>query len=530
MAREVADPRLAAVVVLAAALRLYGLTAESLWTDELITVDFISEMSPLELLVLLPFIQPHLPVYYVLLDLWVGVVGVSAFTLRLPAALFGIATVALCYHLGTTLYDRNAGFVGAAFIAYSRFHVNHSQEARMYTLVTLLTVASTLWFVHARRRRTWPAAMGYASSTLLLVFTHPFAVFVPLGQAAFLLVDWAAGSRGSLADWLSFDRETLRRAPFRVALGATWAVAGPVLLVLLWKLQDTRFWYVPPATPRNVANTVAVVLGFEGLHTLVIAGGLLLVFGLVGVAIAYDVRRPTLTEGVLGPTSLLVACVAGPFLAVLTVSVVLTPMFWPRYVIAMLPPLVLLVGRGVTLLGGMTRPAVSVLVVVTVLALLTVPVVDLHTTTDREQWREVGATIDRKAQPGDVVLVADAITARSVEYYVDREDVAIRKVVVKNSGAGGSPDSNAEIDALAGGNDRVWVTISHTSEAERDRVLGVVGQNRTLVRHWSFVKVDLYLFERTESGSSAAVDEESAKTSRSRAPGGPVARPRDRVS
>lgn len=506
LTNRLTDPRMVAVVVVAAAVRLYGLTAESLWTDELITVDFITRMSPLELLVLLPFSQPHLPLYYVLLDLWLGVAGISELTLRLPAAVFGVATVALCYVLGTELYDRNAGFVGAALVALSRDHIDHSQEVRMYSLLTLLAVASTLWFVRARRYRTWQAATVYVASTLLLVATHPFAVFVPLAQAAFLVADWVGRGRPAVTDGLSLDRAGMRRAPFRAAVGATWVVAGPVLLVLLWKIQGVRFHYVPPATPRHLANTIAVIVGFEGLDTIFIAVGLFVVSGLVTVAVVVAVRRWR-TGRPLGPTALLVACTAGPFLALLAISLALTPMFWPRYVLAMLPPLALLVGRGATALGDLSHPGVSLGVVVVVLALLTVPVVELHTTTEREQWRSAGAVVDRQAEPGDVVLVADAITVSAVEYYVDRDDVAVRGVVVKNSGTGASPDSTAEIDALAGDGDRVWVTVSHTSEAERERVLHVVGEDRTLVRKWSFVKVDLYLFERTPDANRSAVDD-----------------------
>jgi mannosyltransferase len=512
--RRVVDARLFVVVAVAAALRLYGLGAESLWTDELITWGFLARYSALELVYVIPTSQPHLPLYYVLMDLWMGVFGSSEEALRFPAAIFGIASVALCYLLGSRLFDRNAGFVAALLLAVSRFHVQHSMEVRMYTLFTMLALASTLLYARLRATDDMRTAGGYVVATYALILTHPFAVFVPLAHAVFHVVD-AAGSHGSshrpdlaIRDW----------HPTRLAMVATWAAAGPVLAALVWKTSGIEYHYVTAPSLQHIGNTLAILVGLENLPTLVIAVGLLVVFGLAGFAVVREYSGTQRVAGFshpFGPAVLLVACVAAPLVCNLLLSVAFTPLFWPRYVIAAGPPLFLLTGAGVSGLAGTlsstdstlgsVRSGAAVLAVVLVCALFVMPVFDLHTTTEREQWREAGATVDANAQPGDAVLVADAISLEGMQHYVDSEAVTLRGVYLEESGTGRDADTNAEIREKAAGHDRVWLTVSHASDAEQERVVEALSKERTVVDHWSLVGVDLYLLDRPSS--SASVDD-----------------------
>lgn len=512
-ASDLLDARLVAVVVLAALLRLYGLGAESLWTDELITWGFLHRNAAYELLYVIPLRQPHLPVYYVGMDLWMSAFGTDEAVLRFPAAVFGVATVALTYRLGAALFDRDAGLVAAALLAVSRFHVQHSMELRMYSLLTMLAVASTLLYVRLRTGGTRRLAAAYAFVTLLLVFTHPFAVFVPLGQAVFHVGDVARGRRAVGAPG-AFDVRGLPRRvagwrPMRQALAATWLVAGPVLAALVWKLSDTTYHYVAAPTPRHVVNTVATIVGLIGT-TVTVGLGLAIVGGLAGLAVLADLRRPPQTRGFdrrFGPALLLVACFVAPLLCNFLLSLAFTPLFWPRYVIAAAPPLVLLVGGGASVLAGAVRPTAAVAVVVVLLVLLAGPVADLHTTTEREQWREAGAVVDEHGRAGDVVLVADAISEEGMQHYVDREGVVVKGVFVAESGTGNDPDTGREIREKAAGHDRVWLTVSHASDAEEERVVAALAEERPLVEEWSFVGVDLYLFGEPGADSASLDDE-----------------------
>lgn len=72
--------------------------------------------------------------------------GFDEWSLRLPAALFGIATIALGYFFGKRLFGTSVGLVVAALLTFSAWDVEFARYARMYTpfaffyVLTLLSI------------------------------------------------------------------------------------------------------------------------------------------------------------------------------------------------------------------------------------------------------------------------------------------------------------------------------------------------------------------------------------------------------
>ena len=86
---------LAALIVLAAALRLPTLGAQSLWYDEAFTAVHVFHPSLSATLSAMVHTENSPPLWYLLEWVDVRVLGDGAFALRLPSALAGIATVLL---------------------------------------------------------------------------------------------------------------------------------------------------------------------------------------------------------------------------------------------------------------------------------------------------------------------------------------------------------------------------------------------------------------------------------------------------
>jgi 4-amino-4-deoxy-L-arabinose transferase-like glycosyltransferase len=497
---------LALVVLLGAAVRLYGLGAESLWTDELITLEFVRRYSTLELLVRIPLEQPHLPVYYVTLDLWTSVVGTSATALRLLSALFGILAIPFVYLAGRDLFEETAGLAAALVYALSQFHVFHAQEVRMYSLLALLTAASLWLFVRVfaadATRRT---AAAYAVVTLLLVFTHPFAAFVVLAEGGYVALRALTG----------------RPVPRVLAVGTATAVLAlvPVGVALVARIgldlggSTTPFPYIPSPTVGLVGAVLleffaktAIPLASAFVATLVVGTVALGVTdGCVSKALARDPRttvanlRERVSLSSEPGVALLAVWLGATLLVPIVVSFVVFPVFWPRYVLPASIGLYLLVGRGV---ARVQRPPLRVALLV-LLVLATAPVTAYDLTTDtREQWDEATAYVEGEASPGALVLVADRITERGVEHYRTREDLEVASVVVEGSGTGMAPTSDAAIRELLAGHDEVWLVLSHTDESTDRRLRGLVAdelrvsgdkENRT------FVGISVYGYERGNS-------------------------------
>jgi len=104
--------------------------------------------------------QPqHPPLYYLLLRLWVGLLGDSVVSFRAFSVLAGLLVIPLGYWLGVELFgSRRAGWLAAALLAVSPFHVLYSQQARPYSFWTATIVISCIALLRAlrlARRRDW---------------------------------------------------------------------------------------------------------------------------------------------------------------------------------------------------------------------------------------------------------------------------------------------------------------------------------------------------------------------------------------
>lgn len=130
----------------AAFLRLYHLGTEPLWLDEAITWQFAA--GPISAM----FADCHSPLYYLITGAVLSVAGVSEFTLRLPAAIFGILTVPLVYLLARAA-DRSepVALLAAAIFALSSWAIWSSQEARMYSMVTFTAALFLYWYLRTEK-------------------------------------------------------------------------------------------------------------------------------------------------------------------------------------------------------------------------------------------------------------------------------------------------------------------------------------------------------------------------------------------
>lgn len=176
---------LLAITILAAILRIYNLGAESLWYDEVGSIDQATR----DLVSL--FSKFHLsPLYFFLLRYWIRIFGVSEFTLRFLSVIFGIGSVCLIYKLGKILISKRAGLFSSLILAISPFHIFYSQEARHYSLFVFLTLLSMLFFLTILKKKTPPLKLYvyYGITTILLLYTILWGIFVVVIQNLFFFL------------------------------------------------------------------------------------------------------------------------------------------------------------------------------------------------------------------------------------------------------------------------------------------------------------------------------------------------------
>lgn len=499
-----------AVVALATVLRFVGLGSESYSRDELLALEYVTEYGVLELLVRASLEQAHLPVYYAFLRGWVGLFGTSEAVVRFPSAVFGVLAVAMLYLLCDELIDEWVGLVAATLLAVSRFHVYHSQQIRMYSLLTLLTIASFYWLLRLRGSADRRVAVAYVLTTLLLAYTHVFAIFVVAAHGLYVTAFFASpGGRNAKVRyrWL--------RVLSALAVGLVPLVISGLVRHAMG--ERIEFPYVPPPGGLEVLDVAMQFLGYGvGSQALVVAG----VLAAFAVAAALYVRqfvdalRPppagrTWTRtpvSRLEESTLLGAWILLPIVLPFVLSYLVTSVFWARYMIAASAGLFVLVAAGVRTLS---RRSLRVGLAIVLVCALLPSVAVYHTGDHGEQWRSVSYDIEQNAAEGDLVLVADRGAERGIVHYTDSEDLNVSYVT---DGEGTEGATSGEIRERVEDHERVWIVVGNADETDSERLLAVVNESRDRVWEHSYVGADAYLYVDPDRGNTSGDRNESSTT------------------
>jgi hypothetical protein len=134
----------------------------------------------------------HPPLYYLALRGWRELVGETEFGLRSFSTFAGILTVAAVVALGRWLAGWGVGLLAGLLAAVNPALVYYSQEARMYALLALLAVLSTLallrWFGRYPARGWGKWAVAYILFAAAGLYTHYFFPAVLLVHIVIFLI------------------------------------------------------------------------------------------------------------------------------------------------------------------------------------------------------------------------------------------------------------------------------------------------------------------------------------------------------
>lgn len=395
-------------------LRALLLTRKALWFDETFSV-FLAGQPLVRLLPLVRANDPHPPLYYLLLHLWMGIFGDGEVAVRALSVLISAAIVPVTWAFGRRLLGSWPALLGAVIIAVAPSQVASGQEARMYGLLTLLSVASwwALWAgLETGRRGSWVA---YALLTAASLYTQYYSFFIWGAQGAYLL--WR---RSNVATW------------------RTWVVASiaALLLFLPWlpafvdQVTSGRAW--PAHRPElRWAAPLEVLLGMTiggqigqavGLGGWTMQAVSIAAVPLAGAAAAAILSAAALRARSLGGIkALLVMAALLPLLAAFMLSLWLN-VFSPRYLVFITPPIVLLLLAGLHTVSEIGRrwakPAAAALMAAILLpnimglvAFYRKPRLDVF------DWRLIAHTLAAEAGDDDAIVFLPGLSRIPINYY-----------------------------------------------------------------------------------------------------------------
>ena len=188
---------LGAVLVVAAALRLYKLDAP-LWFDEIATITEFVRAPVSQLIADYSSFNNHL-FFSLQAKLSTSLFGETAWAARLPAMLFGLGSIWLTWRLARRMLGPAEALLVAALLATSYHHIWFSQNARGYTELMFWSLASLVVFVEGIGEKSIGRWALFSACLAAAMYTHLTAAFfiaaLGLVYAGMLLARWFAPAR-----------------------------------------------------------------------------------------------------------------------------------------------------------------------------------------------------------------------------------------------------------------------------------------------------------------------------------------------
>jgi len=432
------------ILLLAAGLYFYELGTESLWVDELLSID---DAKNLEFNKLIRGKNSR-PVYYIMLRFWMQF-GSSEVWLRGLCLLFSLGSIFLIYRLASRLLGTPTATIASLIAALSPLFIHHAQEVRMYAPSTFFTLGGTLLMAYVLETPT-PKLMGlWAGARLLGILTTPLNLLMLFPDT--VLVGW------------KFRRERRVLLGFAVCLVAIALLWLPVAIPLAFG-SGPQFMTDPKSDSINISPGIFDVI-FQLTRFTVWPFGRpisetiywfykfysLILVGLLGVALLSHRQNQERSTKIYWVAAWGIL----PLIPLLITSEVSRTLWKDRYLLFTSPYLFILLAVGLLYIWQRQRLGAMAIAFVYTVAIAG-GLMRYHKVLDRADWRGVVQTIETKEQPGDTILWAlDQIRPVALNHYYDGSST----IEIESA-----PPYNSEVTAmeqwfndLPSNSDRFWL-------------------------------------------------------------------------
>lgn len=392
------------VFAAAAILRIYNLDAESLWYDEVASVNQATvELSAL-------FSRFHLsPLYFFILRCWIRIFGTSEFSLRLPSVIAGVISVFLTYRIGDELFGRRTGLISSFILAISPLHIFYSQEARHYGFSVFFTLLSVVYFLKLLKNGYGKITyICYVAATAALLYTHIFGVFIAAIQNFYFFSQHSTGKK----QWT-----TAQLIIFAIFL--LWLIPYIIFLREQKEYVAACIDWIPKANFSVLTDTFRTFSyggdRYGGSDVFVgsrlgVSKSLFYIMAALCAAGALPFPKQKYNNKIIFISLWLFI----PPLVLFIFSLFSQPLFVIRYVIFASPAYYLLIARGISGVGG-TFPQIWI---IASMAFLTLPSLIAYYTGDLKiDWRRTISYVETGIRTGENIIVAPSHCIQMFGYY-----------------------------------------------------------------------------------------------------------------
>jgi uncharacterized membrane protein len=328
------------ILAIALALRIYRLSFQSLWLDELHTMNEADpSLNWSAMIEWLRCCDQHPPLFFALERIAFSVFGYNEFVARIVPVFIGVASVWAMYFLGNVVAGKRLGLYCAALCCVNYFGIYYSQEARPYILSFLLATLLFAMLIRLIKEVNVRNAVWYAVTTLLMLYTHYFSFYVVVAQIV-------------LGVFFFFQEPAENRKNYINIFLLTAGMLAIGYLPWFWvflKITHAQLTWIPRPRPAFMWD---VFYAFFGNAKLLKPFLLLLLFAFM-MRVAIQKERFSFSLVIENPLQLsfvvvfvwIVVCNLLPYLQSLWSS----PVVYPRYLIVVLPAYLLIIAYAIEL-------------------------------------------------------------------------------------------------------------------------------------------------------------------------------------
>ncbi|MGB7946232.1 MAG: glycosyltransferase family 39 protein [Candidatus Binatia bacterium] len=484
------------IVTIYLTLAFYNIDAQSLWTDEVISVNRVSLAGPIW-----KKLNWQSPPYFALLTVWTRMMGTTEFALRSLSSLLGLVSVCMIYAIGFQLFNRRTAVLGAILLATSPYFIWYAQEARYITLMLVPSLLMIYAFHRALITGLWRWWLFYGVVSAVAVFTFVTVILLVMAQGLYLLCN--RSHRAFLGSWIA----CLLAASVTFV---TWNVAGnghrldrflqPSSVVSQTEVRRPQKLSVTDLVGTIPYTFFAFSAGFSlgpslnelhearSLNNLVSHGPILLPVAVL-VASLFALGLAKLRQE-RDAAAFLLLWLAVPIIGAFLIATMTNfHVYNTRYVAIALPAYILILAKGI---GSLSSSRAQLLLFASILCVNGASLFNYYFDSKyaKEDVRSTARYLQSAGRPGDVIVSVGSVKA--LRYYYKGE-LPIRRIDARGS----KVDLVSEkLRDIGNGHGRLWlVEIRPWQRDPKGRIRATLEALARRNDHKEFPGVDIYSYQ-----------------------------------
>lgn len=175
------------ILLLATILRFYHIDFQSLWLDEIYTVNISNPNNSFSNVIDEVNLRDGFPyIYFITLKILFSIFGYTAIVARSLSAIGGVLSIFLIFKLTDKLINQKAALIVAFLMCVSSYHIYISQDARPYTLYLASVIFAYYRLLFFLENNTLKNSIYYAIAAGILVNTNFFGFINLFSQFIFI--------------------------------------------------------------------------------------------------------------------------------------------------------------------------------------------------------------------------------------------------------------------------------------------------------------------------------------------------------